>query len=197
MVRLTIVLTLSALAALAGCTESAGVSAQQQRVIKDAGPDEVLAAAAAILQREFGRVRVDAASRRIVTEPVEFTTQRDSGTARDLYHGRSVMRRKATFDVGQRSGATVARLRVDVERQDTARQRVMQPETHRISDAPGHETPIDRDAATSEQQNTVWTRVRRDTKLEQSLLDELREQFARFSAESEPESGAKPPASEP
>ncbi|MCK4340945.1 MAG: hypothetical protein KAY37_04400 [Phycisphaerae bacterium] len=195
MMRLRIILTLPVLAGLAGCGGGGAVSGQQQRVIKDATPDQVLAEAAVILKREFGRVRVDPVARTIITAPVEYTTDRESGTARDLYRGRSTMRHKATFSVGRKSGAPVARLRIDVERRDTVRQQVMQPRGHRLSDAPGHETPIDRDAATTEQQNTVWTRVRRDTRLERAILEELRERFARLTAEPErARTGTEPPA---
>ncbi len=178
---------LPALWLLTGCADTGTVQALQQRVIDDADPDEVLVAATTILQREFGRCRVDASSRRITTTPIEFTTERESGTARDLYRGRSTMRRSAQLYVARTGGQTVARIRVDVERRDTERQTIMQPQGHRLSDNPGQETPIETDAATTAQQNTVWTYVRRDRTLERAILDELREQFARLAA---PEEGA-------
>jgi len=181
-----------------GCSEATvSPSPARERVIQEATPDEVLDHAAVILQREFGRVQINRGARRITTGAVEYTTARDSGTARDLVGGRSVMRRMATFDVGQRGDVTVARLRIDVERQDTARQTVMQPRGYRLTDTPGAETPVDRDAATSERQNTVWTRVRRDTTLEAALLAELQEYFARLTAEVEaapPDTGPAAPA---
>jgi hypothetical protein len=184
------------LLSLPGCADTASFSAQQQRVIRDADPDAVLTAAAIILKREFGRARVDGATRQIMTSPVEFTTRQDSGTARDLYGAPTTMRRTAVFSVVERGESALVRLRIEVERQDTIRQAVMQPRSHRLSDAPGHQTPIDEDAATTHQQNTVWTRVRRDTKLERALLDELREQFEPRPIE--PQSPPEPPApSEP
>lgn len=190
MSRVMIVMSLLALAGVAGCTAPGTVQVQEQRVIQDADPDQVLSAAAVILQREFGRVAVDRSARHVTTAPVEFTTERESGTARDLYRGRSTMRRKAELSVGRSGGATVVRLQIDVERRDTARQTVMQPRGHRISDNPGEETPIDADAATTSEQNTVWTKVRRDRTLERALLDELREQFARLATPAGgPESG--------
>lgn len=198
MTRILFVLVWPAVAVLAGCADSVGNVAarqpQQQRVIEGAAPDEVLAEGQAILQREFGRVSVDRAARRVVTAPVEYTTSRDSGTARDLVRGSSTMRRSATLDVGRRGDVTVVRLSVDVERQDTQRQTVMHPQGHRLSDTPGSETPTDRDAATTERQNTVWTRVRRDTGLERALLDELRERFARRAEEA---AGTAPPTTAP
>ena len=192
--RTGLFMVLLVLAGLTSCAETEGVRAyQQQRVIEGAEPEAVLAEAATILRREFGRVRLELPGRRLVTTPAEFTTNRESGTARDIYRGRTTMRRTATFDVGRRGGATVAWLRIDVERLDTVRQRVMHPRGHRISDTPGSETPIDRDAATTEEQNTVWTHVRRDRSLERTLLEELRERFVPVSAESGiPETGAEP-----
>lgn len=172
------------LAGLAGCATSGGrFEGDQQRTLRDADPDVVLAEAAVILKREFGRLTVDEAGRRIETVPHEFTTARGSGTARDLYGGQSVMRRTARFRVGQRGAATIAALRIDIDRRDTTRQRIMHPRGHRLGDAPGHETPIDRDAATTYQQNTVWTRIGRDTRLERAILAELQDLFARRSAD--------------
>ena len=188
MIHLRIVVCLPILVALSGCAgETGSVSAQQQqRVIKDADADQALTEAAIILKREFGRVRVDPGLRLVQTDWYEYTTDRDSGTARDLYRGRSIMRRRARLSVSERRGATVARLRIEVERQDTGRQAVMHPRGTRFGDTPGQETAIDRDAATTLQQNTVWTRVRRDTKLESAILEELREKFSRLTADVEP-----------
>lgn len=182
---------------LAGCADVGTVDAHQQRVIEDADADAVLTAATGILQREFGRVKVDRLNRRIETAPVEFTTARDSGTARDLYRGRSTMRRTGHFSVGQSGGQTVARLRVDVDRRDMGPRTLMRPESHRLSDTPGQQTPIEADAATTDQQNTAWTRVRRDRALERQLLDELREQFARLSPEAERAAAGLPSATQP
>jgi hypothetical protein len=129
-----------------------------------------------MLRREFGRVDVDRETRSITTVPVEFQTRRASGTARDLYRGTSTMRRVGYFRVGQQGGRTVAHLRVDVEREDTARARALQPP---YAGRYGAEirTPIEEDAATLERQNTVWTFVRRDHQLESELLAELGQAF--------------------
>jgi hypothetical protein len=172
-----------------GCTaDTLRVEEHQERVIEGADADLVLAAALPLFQREFGRVQVDRLARRIVTQPVEFTTERESGTARDLYRGKSTMRRKADFLVGRRGGAIVARLKVDVERRDTERQVVLRPRPQRLGDSPGQETALETDGATTGEQNAVWTRVRRDRRLERELLDELRDQCARLTAAVEPAS---------
>jgi len=178
-------LLLVVLSLLAGCT-SARLNAYQERVIVGAAPDDVMQKAARMLQREFGRIQVDARAQRISTAPFEYTTERESGTARDLYRGRSTMRRTASFELGTRQEHPIARLRIEVERRDTERQAVMQPRGYRLTDAPGHETPIYADAATTEAQNVVWTFVRRDTRLERALLEELRELFKRETEAAEP-----------
>jgi hypothetical protein len=162
---------------LVGCSQGMESRTFQARVIDRAAPDDVMLAAQVLLRREFGRLDVEPGSRRIVSQPVEYQTSSDSGTARDLYRGRSTMRKVAHFAVAKRGEGTIARLRIDVERMDTARQEVFRADQGRISDAPG-QTPIERDAATSTRQNTVWTFVKRDRQLERALLAELQEQFA-------------------
>jgi hypothetical protein len=162
---------------LSGCSQGLETSSFQSRVIRTASPDEVFRAAQVILRREFGPLRIEPDARRIVTLPAEYQTSSDSGTARDLYRGRSTVRRIAHFAVARRGDSSIARLRVEIERMDTARQEAFQPDRSRLSDAPG-QTPIERDAATTTRQNTVWTFVKRDQSLERSLLAELQEQFA-------------------
>lgn len=169
---------ISTAALLGGCAAGGAEFEPALERVVEAPPEEVLAQAAAVLRREFGRARVDSDARRVTTEPVEYRTTSDSGAARDLYGGRSTMRRIATFNVGRRGAATVARLRIDVERRETSASTSLSPGVNRLGDSPGTETAIDRDAATSERQNSSWVRVRRDRALERRLLDELREHFA-------------------
>lgn len=127
--RGNIVLVLPTVLALTGCVSQSRLTGQQSRVIESADADVVLTAASAILQREFGRVTIDREAHTIVSQPVEFRTTRDSGTVRDLYHGRSTMRRIAQFSLGRRGSSTIARLCIDIERQDTARTLSAQPPT--------------------------------------------------------------------
>jgi hypothetical protein len=192
-------LTLGMLAGLvlsvaSGCAEGPSGLEMQQRVIQDASAENVLQAAESILKREFGRVRVDRGGKRIETAPFEYTSDKDTGTARDFVGMRSVMRRKATFSLGETPGGVVARLRVDVERRDTDRQALIQPRAQRMGDTPSTESPTELDAATTREQNTVWTYVRRDRALERALLDDLRERFAPREL---PEAAASQPAVAP
>ena len=162
---------------LSGCTQLTPATGQQSRLIEGTRAEQVMQVAARMLQRDFGRVHVNTEALTIETEPVEFTTQRESGTARDFYRGSSTMRRVAYFSVGPTTKDTVARLRIDIERRDTERVAHTPLPAHTLGDLP-NTTPIQRDAATTERQNTVWTFVRRDRQMERSLLDELASAFA-------------------
>lgn len=178
---------------LTGCSnEAADVGMQRQRVIRDADRDDVLVQGARLLQREFGNVHLNTAGRRADTPWVEFTTQNESGTARDLYRGKSLMRHRAVLIVNERGGQPVAQLRIDVQRQDTARQAAFKPRPTPFGDAPGQSSALDDDAGTSYEQNTVWTNVRRDAALENQILDELREYFLRRTAGSNAETEVAP-----
>lgn len=173
-----IVLVVLAPLSLFGCSQGVEKQRYQSRVIPAASPDEVFLAAQTVLRREFGPIKVDPEARRLTSRPVEFHTSSSSGTARDLYGGRSTMRRTAHFLASTHGDDTVARLRIEIERQDTARREAFQPDRDwRLSDTPG-QTPIERDAATSSEQNAVWTYIRRDRRLERELLGELEEEFA-------------------
>jgi hypothetical protein len=164
-------------------------------VLDAADPDEVLAAAETILRREFPRLEVRRDERRIVAHPVEYLSARNTGTARDLIGARSRMRRLGNLQVGKKGGGAIAHLRIEIQRQDTERRRAVQPGHYRISDSPAY-TPIDRDAATTVSQNTVWTFVRRDRRLERALLTELQERFAPPPS-GQPKNGAKEPTETP
>jgi hypothetical protein len=174
---------LAGLAFAAGCADAVEVESMQERAVPSEDPDVVLTQAAVVLRREFDQVRVDRPARRITTAPVEYDTQSESGSARDLYGGRSTMRRVGTLSVGRRGDITVARLRIDIERQDTARATVLPAPAIPVGDSPGVDSPITRDAATTAEQNMVWTRVRRDFTLERRLLEELSDELARLAAE--------------
>lgn len=163
--------------ALTGCAPGVDARSFQSRVIRDAAPDDVFHAAQTILRREFGPLEIESDARRLASRPVEYRTTSESGSARDLYGGRSTMRRIARFSVAPRGDGAVARLGIDVERLDTARREAFQPDRYRLTDAPS-QTPIERDAATSTRQNTIWTFVKRDLRFERALLTEIQEQFA-------------------
>ena len=96
-----------ALLCLMGCSQGMETRTFQSRVIGATQPDDVLLAAQVLLRREFGRLETKPGTRRIVTQPVEFQTSSESGTARDLYGGRSTMRRIGHFAVAKRGDGSI------------------------------------------------------------------------------------------
>lgn len=167
-----------------GCGDAPlALEPMQQRVVEAPNTQALMAEALVVLRRDFGRAQIDSAAQTITTAPVEFSTQRDSGTTRDLYGGRSSMRRIATFQAGRRGDAIVARVRVDIERRETRQNLRSTMDYHGpFSDTPGENTPITQDAATSASQNSTWVKTRRDSTMERQILTELTEYFDRRSA---------------
>lgn len=177
---------LAALATLAGCTSESNLQMAVRDLPVDA--DTALAAANTVLRDDFDRLTVDRVARRIVSEPQEYSTQSESLTSRDLVRARSAMRRVATCNVVPRGpDSSQVRLRIERQREDTARTEQTEPGQYRLSDSPAY-TPVERDAATTPRQNTVWTSIGRDTAMERSILGELERQFSKFAPE--PEAGS-------
>lgn len=161
-----------------GCAAGLDESRAMSRVIEEAPASDVVLAAREVLRREFGAIEIDRAPDQMRTRPVEFDASTGSGTARDFVRATSTLRRYATFSAVQRGSGVVVRLRVDVERQDAARREITRSGEPRLGDGPGY-TPIERDAAVTSRQNSVWTPVRRDTALERALLEEIEARFVR------------------
>lgn len=144
-----------------------------------AEPDIALAAGQSVLRHQFDRLTVDRAARRITSEPQEFVTQNESMTSRDFVGARTTLRRVALMSVVPRgAGKSQVRLRIDRQREDTTRTEQTNSGQYRLSDSPAY-TPIERDAGTTANQNTVWTSIGRDSKLERELLGELERQFSK------------------
>ncbi len=156
----------------AGCASPGDATRYLARVIPQTPANSVQRQAELLLRREFGRVTVDSAAGRLETSPTEFVATSGSGSSRELYGGPANLRRKAVMLIESRGPDALARLRIDVEREDTLSQETMHPGQNRLSDSPAY-TSIERDAATTPTQNRVWTYVRRDRALERQLLDEL------------------------
>lgn len=173
MQRLMLTLVGPMIALAGGCAMDS--PRMEQRVVLAATPEEVLPAAATVLEREFGRVRVDSAGLRVTAGPEEYVARGSTGLARDLVGGRATMRRTATFVAARSSEGTVARLRVERERRDSG---AVAPSTANnwYSDSPGYAPTFTGPAG---DELVLWTPVGRDRKLEDQLLDELREQVAR------------------
>lgn len=172
----------TALAASIGCASSSQIDAYQSRLIVGASAEQLLPEAQAVMMHEFPRVQVNPATRKLEADPVAFTTHSESGTLSDVYRGSASMRRKATIFLTPASTGTLVKARVEVERQDTDRERAMReqqaPDYNRLGNDTPTYTAIQRDAATTPRQNAVWTFVRRDYQLERAMLDELERRVA-------------------
>jgi len=90
---------------------------------------------------------------------------------RDRLSLRGEMRRVAQVRVGTSEGGVKVFCRVAVQRQTTEAYRMFDRD-RRVSDVPG-DTPIERDAATTPEQNTVWETVRRDMTAERLILQNI------------------------
>lgn len=165
---------LAVLGALAGC----GTDAEVRMSAREIGgqPDAVLAAATTVLRQDFDRWTIDRTARTITTEPAEYNTRTDSGSSRDLVKARSTMRRTATVIVEPRGPRTLVKVRVEKQRLDTSRREAAEPQSYRLSDAPGY-TPIERDSARTQTQNEYWVSAGRDPRIEKFVLDELEREF--------------------
>lgn len=162
-----------------GCVTTAPPTNYSSRVVPNADAAAVFDAGGEILVEQFGRLaESDAVARKAVTIASEFDTRREGGTGRDLYRNATRLRRSATLLVDSREDGVFARIRVDIERKETGRASQLQRPTGRFSDYPGDETAGERDASTSDEQNTVWVKTRRDTQLENSLLAQLVRRFS-------------------
>jgi hypothetical protein len=176
--RRPLVLIVAGLSLMVGCAApQAGPPSAASLRIASPDADAVYAVALDVLRGEFATIRRSPTERRADAAPIEFTAREGSGTARDLYGGASRLRRSAWLLVEPRRDHSRAWLRIDIEREDTARRDALRPTAGRLSDRPG-DTPIEQDAATTTAQNTIWTAVGRDRALERALLTAISEQFA-------------------
>ncbi|MFO0839345.1 MAG: hypothetical protein U1D55_12580 [Phycisphaerae bacterium] len=192
------VLVLLAVAlSLSGCAATDLETAYQSRLIDTADVAAVRREAEVVLRREFPRLTASRGGDALTSDPIEYRASSASGSARDLVGAPSRLRRIATFSLAPQGERTVARLRVDIERQESRQAAAFQSSDARLSDSPA-QSAIERDAATTERQNEVWVRVRRDRELERALLEDIQSRFAAEAAvASRPTTQTTPPAPRP
>jgi hypothetical protein len=155
---------------LGGCATT-GVSPVNFSVIEISGHDRaaVFEAAEARLFAEGYRIDLrDPGKGLIRSVPVDGPPE-ERLLRRGAYlsgHGRT--RRIAELRLIEATEAIRVHCRVAVQEQQTQAQRFFAYE-RRADDTPG-DTAIDRDAATTDDQNTVWRTIRRDRAAERSIL---------------------------
>jgi hypothetical protein len=112
----------------------------------------------------------------IETFPSEKTVRGGEGRLRDaVVKLPNRVRRTASLEFSSRGGDLQAWCQVKLERLTTADHRVFDHQ-RRFDDAPT-QTPIEREGATTAQQNTVWSSAGRDETLERQILADLRQRI--------------------
>jgi len=154
---------------LVGCASS-GLSARNYSVhsttIKDR--NVLLDAAQTALIAEGYRIdRVDLRNGLVSTEPIETVLQRH-----ERLSSRTRSRRHAQVRVEPGPEFLNIYCKVALQEQMTEAHRMFESQQNRL-DTPG-QTPIDRDAATTNEQNTVWRTTGRDKVAERRILDIIR-----------------------
>ncbi|MEK6674684.1 MAG: hypothetical protein AABZ47_03410 [Planctomycetota bacterium] len=158
--------------ALCSCvsTRPANVNASVRRV---SGIDRQIildTAEVVLLDREYLINERDDRAGMLRTKPIE-----GAGAAGDRQsaplHRRGRTRRIVDVILNEDGNGVRIHCKVVVQEQDTQSMRLMSRE--QSGHEPYSDTPIDRDAATTDEQNTYWQTVRRDRLAERELLAEL------------------------
>ena len=128
-------------------------------------------AEAALIGLGYRIERRDAGESVITTHPIETQAGLDNTRPASLSsHGKT--RRTVEVRVADGGGATKVFCRVVIQEQTTQAYRMFASDRSG-SDAPGDFTAINRDAATTTEQNTVWRTLRRDKSAERQILDAI------------------------
>lgn len=104
----------------------------------------------------------------MVTQPAR-AHELEAAAIRDILGREADERRVVTMRVLPESAGATVYCKVEVQ-QPYSDEFSLYSDAHKPSDTLS-DTPIDRDAATTDEQNTVWRTRRRDRDLERSLLD--------------------------
>jgi len=162
-----------ALLPLGGCASS-GLSPLSYGVrhVPGTNSDLVLdTATEALIELGYEIDQVDRADGVVTTRPIASTSTYEGVPRGARLSSPSRFRRMAQVRVVPGPDVTNVYCRVAVQEQTTEAHRMFQMDSA-ISDAPGH-TAIDRDAATTTEQNTVWETVRRDKAAERLILEAI------------------------
>jgi hypothetical protein len=125
----------------------------------------------ALLGLGFEVATADLDRGRIESLPAEENQLEFAARSRAFESGRR-QRRVASVRIESRDGEISVFCRVEIQEPSTEAHR-FRASVNSSLDRPG-ETPIERDAATTPEQNTVWRAVGRDRDLERSILDAVR-----------------------
>ena len=115
----------------------------------------------------------DPATGEIITHPVAMTSDDDRATIGTRVTSRSRLRRAVHIRLTENRDVVNVYCKVAIQEQTTEAHRMFRRD-HMISDTPD-ETPIDREAATTDQQNVVWQTIGRDKAAERRILQAILE----------------------
>lgn len=125
------------------------------------------AAEAALVSLGYTVARRDTAGGILVTQPVAI-----EGAGERTVRADNPLRKVAEVRLTGSDASPKIQCKVIVQEQSTESYRLLAFERGG-DDLPGHQTAIDRDAATTAEQNTAWRTVRRDKAAEREILDRL------------------------
>lgn len=124
------------------------------------------------MRQYFNHVNILRAEGRLASGWAEYDQKGGTGRFRDAtLNFKNRMRRRATLWISSAESGAVAKCQVRRQRLDTADHRIFQQQ-QQFNDLP-NSTPIDRDAATTTDQNQAWTDMQRDRRMERELLQVL------------------------
>lgn len=129
------------------------------------------AAEAALIDLGYRIERRDPTEGVITTHPVETQAGLDSIRPASL-SSRGKTRRIVEVRVQMDGDSTKVYCKVPLQEQTTQAHRMFASDRN-SSDTPGDDTAINRDAATTAEQNTVWRTVRRDKSTERLILNAI------------------------
>jgi len=132
------------------------------------------AAEAALIERGFSIAQRDAVEGVIITESIENDPRDRRGRSGVGLSSAPRTRRFAEVRLAGAGEEAKVYCKILVQEQST-RAYGMFSYDRAGSDLPGSQTAIDRDAATTVEQNTVWRTLRRDTAAERQVLDAILE----------------------
>ncbi len=127
------------------------------------------AAEAALVDLGYTISRRDSTGAVLITEPIAIERTGERSLRAD-----NPLRKIAEVRLTGTGSALKVNCKVLIQEQSADSYRLM-PSERASDDLPGHQTAIDRDAATTPAQNTVWRTIRRDMISEREILDRMAE----------------------
>ena len=160
-------------ALLAAGLIAGGCEANQysSRTLANVGYADAFRAGKTVLARHFSIAAADEVSGKIVSRPTPVEG------ARDRLIGVSSARQIATLRIRQKGQNVLADVRVDVQRQELAAFRHMQPVT--VNNELPHQTPALDTAAVTPEQDQAWQDAGRNEAKEQEILEGLARELSR------------------